>query len=244
MNRNSIYISIPTPCHESWDSMDATERGAFCHSCQKEVIDFTAMTDREVIDYLAKYQTGCGRFRKDQLDTKLTIPKVDNGLFRWKALFLSFLSLVSIKSVVAQPSSKPSRNQISAIQNQNSNPTTGADSSIHISGKVIDESGEALIGANVLLVDSLGKSTGIGVCTGMEGDFSIYLDRKMISDNIHEIKISYAGYYSNVRTITEQLNQNFTIRLRPKTNENIKVVQMKTMGLFNVNEVQKDSLKH
>ena len=106
MSRPSIHISIPTPCHESWDSMDATERGAFCHRCQKEVIDFSAMTDREVIEYLEKHKTGCGRFRKDQLNTNLTIPKLDNGIFRWKALFLGFLSLISIKNIVAQSSAK------------------------------------------------------------------------------------------------------------------------------------------
>ena len=106
MSRKSIHISIPTPCHESWDGMDMTERGAFCHSCQKEVIDFSAMTDREVIEYLIKHQTGCGRFRKDQVDTKLTIPKVDNGAFRWRALFLSVLSLLSFKNIMAQTDNK------------------------------------------------------------------------------------------------------------------------------------------
>jgi len=106
MKYKSIHISIPTPCHESWDSMDATERGAFCHSCQKEVIDFSAMTDREVIEYLASHQTGCGRFRKDQLDTMLTIPKIDNGAFRWRALFLSVLSLLSLKNIMAQTDNK------------------------------------------------------------------------------------------------------------------------------------------
>ena len=105
MSRPGIHITIPTPCHESWDSMDATERGAFCHSCQKEVIDFSAMTDREVIEYLEKHKTGCGRFRKDQLDTNLTIPKLDNGIFRWRALFLGLVSLISVKNLFA--SSKP-----------------------------------------------------------------------------------------------------------------------------------------
>ena len=101
MSRTSIHISIPTPCHESWDSMDTTERGAFCHSCQKEVIDFSAMTDREVIEFLEKHKTGCGRFRADQLDTKLTIPRLDNGVFRWRALFLGLGSLISVKNLFA-----------------------------------------------------------------------------------------------------------------------------------------------
>jgi hypothetical protein len=118
MSRTSIHISIPQPCHESWDSMDKTERGAFCHSCQKEVIDFSAMTDREVIEYLSKNKLSCARYRTDQLNTKLTIPKVDNGMFRWRALFLSFLSLISIKNIIAQSSYKPTTNQYNPLRAQ------------------------------------------------------------------------------------------------------------------------------
>jgi len=98
MSRTSIHISIPKPCHEGWENMDATERGAFCHSCQKEVIDFSAMTDREVIEYLGKHKTGCGRFREDQVDTRLTLPRLDNGFLKWKALFLGLLPFVSVKA--------------------------------------------------------------------------------------------------------------------------------------------------
>jgi hypothetical protein len=107
MTRNPIHISIPKPCHESWGRMDATAQGAFCHSCQKEVIDFSAMTDREVAEYLAKHQTGCGRFRKDQLDTKLSIPQLDNGIFKWRVLLLGVLPFISLKTAFA--SSDPVR---------------------------------------------------------------------------------------------------------------------------------------
>ena len=101
MNRKSIHISIPTPCHELWDRMDATERGTFCHNCQKEVIDFSAMTDREVVEYLSKHKDGCGKFRNDQLNTTLTIPKIENGFLKWKALAFGFLSLLTFKGAFA-----------------------------------------------------------------------------------------------------------------------------------------------
>jgi hypothetical protein len=97
--------------------MDATERGAFCHSCQTEVIDFSAMTDREVIEYLEKHKAGCGRFRKDQLETKLVIPKLDNGIFRWRAVFLGVLSFLSARNILAQSNGR-------ATMNQNSVPKT------------------------------------------------------------------------------------------------------------------------
>jgi hypothetical protein len=116
MNRRSVHITIPSPCHESWDSMDATARGAFCHSCQKEVIDFSAMTDREVIEYLSTQSIGCGKFREDQLNTKLSMPQLDNGIFRWKALLLGFLSFISFKDLSGQSNNKPRTNFISSTK--------------------------------------------------------------------------------------------------------------------------------
>jgi hypothetical protein len=82
--------------------MRPTERGAFCNSCQKEVIDFTSMTDREVMEYLSKNKLGCSRFRSDQLDRNLTIARIDNGVYKWRALALSLLSLVSVRNMMAQ----------------------------------------------------------------------------------------------------------------------------------------------
>jgi hypothetical protein len=41
------------------------------------------------------------------VDTALTIPHVNNGIFKWKALFLGFLSFINIKNLLAQSNSKP-----------------------------------------------------------------------------------------------------------------------------------------
>jgi hypothetical protein len=109
--------------------MDATARGAFCHSCQKEVVDFSAMTDREVIEYLSTRGVGCGKFRADQLNTKLNMSQLDNGIFRWKALLLSFLSFISFKDLSAQPNNKPQTNFISATKTAKS-PNTKNDKEV------------------------------------------------------------------------------------------------------------------
>ena len=63
-------ISIPEPCHENWADFTPTQKGAFCGSCQIDVVDFSNKTPDEVKAIL-KENAGkhmCGRFRKSQLD--------------------------------------------------------------------------------------------------------------------------------------------------------------------------------
>jgi hypothetical protein len=203
MTRNSIHISIPKPCHESWDRMDATAQGAFCHSCRKEVIDFSAMTDREVVEYLAKHQTGCGRLRKDQLDTMISIPRVDNGIFKWKALFLGILPFVGLKSAMAFPNYKVVSTDQNAIpkkaEKKDTAPAVPAstDSTIKISGRITDEKNEGMINASIALLDSAGRPTGIGILTDFDGNYSLSLQRERLSKDL-TLKISYIGYDTEI----------------------------------------------
>ena len=204
MSRKSIHISIPTPCHESWDGMDMTEHGAFCHSCQKEVIDFSAMTDREVIEYLAKHQAGCGRFRKDQLDTKLTIPEVNNGIFKWKALLLGILPFIGLKSAMAIPNHRVVTTDQSANLKAEKKDTAIAttispksDSLITISGRITDERDEGLVGVNIVLLDSTGRSTGAITTADYDGNYSLPVLEVRPSKDL-TLQISYVGYATQI----------------------------------------------
>jgi hypothetical protein len=72
-----LHLNIPTPCHEDWDAMTPVDKGKFCGSCQKQVVDFTSMSDRQVAEFFKKPSTGsvCGRFMTDQLGRSIEIPK-------------------------------------------------------------------------------------------------------------------------------------------------------------------------
>jgi hypothetical protein len=72
-----LQISIAEPCHENWDAMTPVEMGKFCGSCQKQVIDFSNMSDRQIAEFFKKPSTGsaCGRFMADQLDRPIEIPR-------------------------------------------------------------------------------------------------------------------------------------------------------------------------
>jgi hypothetical protein len=76
MSKN-IQLHIPKPCHENWDAMSPVEKGKFCGSCEKQVVDFTNMSDRQIAEFFKKPSTGsvCGRFMTDQLDREIAMPK-------------------------------------------------------------------------------------------------------------------------------------------------------------------------
>ncbi len=62
-------VEMPKPCTEDWAKMTPNERGRHCEKCQITLIDFTKMSDQEVIDFIAKDkgQSPCGTFRPDQV---------------------------------------------------------------------------------------------------------------------------------------------------------------------------------
>ena len=74
MKQSPLHLQIPEPCHENWANMKPVEQGRFCLSCQKTVVDFRAMTDRQVLEYFSNY-TGstCGRFYPDQLNRNIVV---------------------------------------------------------------------------------------------------------------------------------------------------------------------------
>ncbi|MUU79321.1 energy transducer TonB [Winogradskyella endarachnes] len=75
--KSSYSISIPKPCHKNWAKMTPNEKGRFCQSCSKTVIDFTSMPKEQVEDYLAlKNKKICGRFEVSQLEEiRIKIPQ-------------------------------------------------------------------------------------------------------------------------------------------------------------------------
>ena len=67
----NFKISIPKPCHEDWQKMTPQDKGRFCGACSKVVVDFTQMTENEIIHFFQEHQNQkiCGHVKKIQLDT-------------------------------------------------------------------------------------------------------------------------------------------------------------------------------
>ena len=68
-NMKKMRISIENPCHEDWQKMTPETQGRFCGACEKTVVDFSEMSDAEILLYFSKpkIEKVCGRFRPEQL---------------------------------------------------------------------------------------------------------------------------------------------------------------------------------
>jgi hypothetical protein len=108
----SVKIQIPKPCHENWSHMTPDEQGMFCGSCQKIVVDFTVMGDKELLDYISKVagQHTCGRFSNHQLNTNIKATeskKRFSWAYVWNVLLASLLATESYAKGEPQIRKKP-----------------------------------------------------------------------------------------------------------------------------------------
>ncbi|MCH2235145.1 MAG: T9SS type A sorting domain-containing protein [Crocinitomicaceae bacterium] len=86
-------VKIPEPCHENWNEMTPTQKGAFCQKCAIDVVDFSKMSNEEVKRTLSekKGQHLCGRFENDQLnDYNAEQRWMKNG--SWKVYLSKFVA--------------------------------------------------------------------------------------------------------------------------------------------------------
>lgn len=68
--KKNYSIQIPEPCHEDWGKMSPNEKGRFCDSCAKTVVDFTHQKKEDIENYLLlnQDQSVCGRVVNSQID--------------------------------------------------------------------------------------------------------------------------------------------------------------------------------
>lgn len=93
-------ITIPKPCHEDWNKMTPTQKGAFCKVCSKEVKDFTKSTDQEILNTLNESESSiCGHINASQLNRNLDSTPT---LFQnWKIPFAASFGLLLSASTVS-----------------------------------------------------------------------------------------------------------------------------------------------
>ena len=189
--KKNVQLSIKEPCQQQYANFTKTALGGFCQSCSKEVIDFTRMTDKQLIHYFSRTKEDtCGRLLKRQLKTYKHINEGAMNNFLPRTMGIAGFSLLALCATpnamaqdmdmaVAEPieqtssSTKPLTEQIHAIQ------------SYTVKGIVLDEEKQPLPGVNVVL-----KGTTTGTQTDFEGKFTF---PKTLEEG-DVLVFSYLGY--------------------------------------------------
>jgi hypothetical protein len=166
--KNTFTLSVAKPCQEKWDTFIPTAQGGFCASCNKNVIDFTSMSEAEILAFFKhRPAQSCGRFRPDQLRT-YSIPTVAPQSSRYwlPAGFLGLsLLLVSKQATASSVTEKKATHVVQAAENT---PEQQADKPGRvIKGTVKDEYKEPLPGVSVYL-----KGSSVGTVTDVNGNFT------------------------------------------------------------------------
>ena len=139
--------------------MTPTAPGRHCSACQLTVVDFSRMSDAEVVAFLARAPaTTCGRFAGPQLDRQLfgaapPPPRWRTWLTAATALLASLLTTVAARAQVpaAVPGAQPQPNRPTA--------TPPPTSSITLRGRVFDQVTQEPVPFAALSLNGLGINT-------------------------------------------------------------------------------------
>jgi len=175
-----IKLSIPTPCHEDWNAMSAKEKGRYCSSCQKTVVDFTGMSDSGVAAFFKNVDGPvCGRFFADQLERPLRIPKKRISWIRY------FFTIALPAVLWSQRSNAQGEVRVKTEQQVPGEKRAVADTAlVIISGTVIDVNGNPIPFATVRL-----KDANLGAKCDEKGEFKFQMNKA-----IGTLEITAVGY--------------------------------------------------
>ena len=162
----SSRISIPQPCAQPWAAMTPTTDGRHCAACATEVVDFTRLSDAEILAYLAR-QGGrpvCALTNATQL-----VPAPTTRWRRWVLAGLALLGWQPITSCASKPPQLPPTQATTAT----TDPAAAPSQQIIVRGRVLDgASSTAVAGVRVLI-----NNTQFGTTTNEKGEFELVMAR-------------------------------------------------------------------
>ncbi|MFT5921243.1 MAG: hypothetical protein ACI8TS_000571 [Flavobacteriales bacterium] len=183
---NGVKITIENPCGEDISQMKPTQRGRFCGSCERDLVDFTKLNDRDIQKVI--HQTNgdvCGWFRPDQLDRQMVeLPVASSpAFFKYAASVLLTMAIgnsTAQNNQIPMPSEKTEQTIGEVVQGLKP---------YFISGKIIDERTSETLPFAVVRI----QETELGMHSDLEGNFSLEIPKKFRSQEL-TLKVSYAGY--------------------------------------------------
>lgn len=197
--------------------MTPAAQGRHCAACNKVVVDFTRMTDAEIVAFLGQSAgAGCGRFLSTQLDRPLFVPLPDSGA-SWRKRLLAMAALLGLGAstppMVRAQQTTPARVQTTITLGMVAQPASSVAPTLLpplvARGVVLDSAThEPLPGVTVLIA-----GTTTGVSSNKDGEFELTLPEA--SRKQAQIQVSAVGYTTQHLPISAFANEFITIKLAP-----------------------------
>ena len=195
-----IQLSIPEPCHENWDNMTPTQQGRYCNACAKEVIDFSNMSDSEVLSYFLrkkKADTVCGRAFPDQLEREMRVLPKKKKHWQWYYMLSAFLFFMKPAKTKAQGKvimRSDTTNPVQAVKFEGGEEKSKTN---FVKAVVTDAAGKPVPFASVKII---GTDRGTGA--NEEGKFELFIENSQM-----KIEISALGYETKIIAANRLINQ-------------------------------------
>jgi len=196
-------ITIEKPCDQSWQQMTEVNNGRHCDRCCKTVVDFTRMSNAEIISYLSTRNDICGRFDTPQLNNlNQSLSYNKKNFLNWKSWGLAAMILG-----FSQYAKADTRQAVKVEQYPYQNRYEPViDSSIIVKGKIVrQENGLPMPGTTVRL-----KGTNKETLTDKNGEFK--LEVRSTSDTL---VANICGYNSEEIRVSQLTTLNNSITMQP-----------------------------
>ena len=201
MKSKSYLLKIDKPCSEDWTSMTTNNAGKFCSHCSKNVIDFTILSDNEILKIIEKTEGKlCGRLNKSQLNKFLVKTAANPARMLYSKILAGFLLLttankseakgVPIVENVAQINNLTTTPYSNLLEQQ---PRLAGDSTNLIKGRVINSEHEQWPNSGLPVFSIILKGTILSALTDKEGKFQLMVPDRLLSEQL-AFEVSHTNY--------------------------------------------------
>jgi hypothetical protein len=205
--RPATHLTIPQPCSESWAAMTPTATGRHCAACANTVIDFTQLSDAEILEQLARPGNTCGRFRAGQLGRPLQPVALApaRGWRGWLAAGVAVWGLREVGSTSARaqapieqhPAQAPLPEELQIRRRDDYEGIRAA--AVVLRGVVVDSATqEGLPGVSVIL-----HGTTQGTASRADGTFELEIPPALAAHPNALVDFKYLGYKTQSAAVAE-----------------------------------------
>ncbi|WP_189319467.1 carboxypeptidase-like regulatory domain-containing protein [Leeuwenhoekiella nanhaiensis] len=173
------------------------------------MIDFTALSRKQITEKVQSGKSICGRYRKDQLETVYFIP--EKKAFKNLGIAAAFTSLLALcEPVMGQETEVKTEQTRNSQQNKKEAIKLTPKKDLIIEGTVLDQDDYPLPGANIMV-----SGSNLGTVTDFDGNFKIILPLDEIEKN-NKLVCSFIGFKTEEATLKVVQNKyNFVMKQDP-----------------------------